>query len=590
MAQQGGGFGGGGFQGGFGGQQGTAQRQLDTAAHQIDQNIALYLNGPEIKNILTPGEYSEWKLTLKAGQVVIGEARSEAFDPALEIVDEKAKVLASNDDRYPGDQRPLLLWRCEKEGTYSVRVRCFHDKSGGQFFTRFRTYDTVDLSEGKVVDYEIATDKPFLFRVPMKAGQIKDVVEDLQRPKGFTRFVFNSVIFPSGIPEWSPTLSEPLSPAIRALVAPVSGDYYMMETPWRTESGKGLISVATRDIVPAKLVKEGLQLTGTAKTNLPTIWELPVKAGDFLEVSTPDLSLGCKLLFSEVPDFAKFDVTKPETNPFYPQEKPIGVNPEPAVDVLPARARDGRVAVFRARRDTTLWVSTDGAGPNNKTYNLRVKSAATEFVEGKSNLGKLRVGNSDYWAIEAKAGDVMSLATSATGFAQQITVRDPDLGEIRVTTAAPDQTSDTWQMIVQKPGRYLVAVSCLGDGGGGDYSLSRNVYHATDFNRSKPAKGEISAGQVQVWKFTAAPNDPMLVHWNSSNWNYTISIYNEKGESADFDRQTIDPNNLYGLLKVDQPRTYVIVLTGGAEKANYAIELSGIPGYSPGPAKGTKGK
>lgn len=584
MAQ--GGFGGGGSQGGFGGQQGPSQRQLDNSSRLIEQGISLYLNGEEIKNILTPGEFSEWKLTLKAGQVVVGEARSEAFDPALEIVDDNGKVQATNDDRYPGDQRPLLFWRCEKEGTYSLRVRCFHDKSGGQFFTRFRTYDTVDLSAGKVVDYEIATDKPFFFRVPMKAGQIKDIVENRNSPKGFTGFVFNTVIFPTGLPERSPALSEPLSPAIRALVAPVAGDYYLMETPYRTQNGKGVISVATRDIVPAKLVKEGSELTGTAKTNLPTIWELPVKAGDFLEVSTPDLSLGCKLLFSEAPDFSKFDVSKPETNPFYPQEKSIGVNPEPAVDVLPARARDGRIAVFRARRDTTLWVSTDGIGPYEKTYNLHVRSAAAEFVEGKPNAAKLRVGNTDYWAIEAKAGDVMSLATTANGFAQKISVRDPGLEEIRDTTAAPDQTSDKWQMIVQKPGRYLVAVSCLGDGGGGDYSLSRRVFHATEFSRTKPAKGEIADGQVQIWKFTAAPNDPLLVHWNSSQWNYEVSIYNDKGQESDFQRLTIDDHNLYGLLKVSQPQTYVIILTGRAEKANYTIELNGIPGYTPNPAKG----
>src|SRR5260370_128290 len=82
---------------------------------------------------LPPGEYCEWILKLKPGQIVFAEAHSEAFDAALEIVGEDKKVLASNDDRFPGDQSPLLCWRCEKEGSYALHVRCFHDKSGGQF-------------------------------------------------------------------------------------------------------------------------------------------------------------------------------------------------------------------------------------------------------------------------------------------------------------------------------------------------------------------------------------------------------------------------------------------------------------------------
>jgi hypothetical protein len=64
--QGGGGFGG----GGMGGVQGGAQlQQLDRSLRRIDIAISEYLSGDEIKSILTPGEYTEWPLKLKEGQV-----------------------------------------------------------------------------------------------------------------------------------------------------------------------------------------------------------------------------------------------------------------------------------------------------------------------------------------------------------------------------------------------------------------------------------------------------------------------------------------------------------------------------------------
>jgi len=557
--------------------QGPYARETDQAVQQIDGRLGMYLNGDEIKNILTPGEFSEWTLKLKAGQVVIAEARSDAFDPALEIVDDKDKVLASNDDRYPGDQRPLLLWECKKDGSYGLRVRCFHDKSGGQFHIRFKTYDTVDAGTEGMVEKEVSANTPFLLKVPMKAGQVKDIVTGTGARRDWMRVSFNTVIFPDGLPERSPSLAEPIAPAIRALIAPVAGDYYLLYTAggWRTD--KGPIQIGAREIAPTPLVKQGGKYSAEAPTNVPALWELSVKAGELLQVSTPGLDLGCKFVLSEAPDFAKYDTSKPETNPFFPQLK---VPPQDSpVDVLPARARDGRVTVFRARRDAKLWLATDGLGPQSQQFALHVQPAAAVFAEDQACTGKLKVGNTDYWAIEAKSGDVMTLSTTATGFAEQIVVRDPEMNEIRGTTAGPDETSDKWQMVVQKPGRYLVAVSCLGDGGGGDYSLSRHVFHAKEFGLASPAGGEIKDGQIQIWRFTATPDNPLLIRWNSTNWDYDVAIYDDKGQGADFQRQELDEHNRIGILKVGQPQSFVIVLTGKPRAASYSIALEPIPGY-----------
>jgi hypothetical protein len=561
------------------GQQGGNQGpyQGDGTTQGVERAISTYLNGNELKSILTPGDPLEWQLELKAGQVVVAEARSETFDPAMEIAT-KDKVLSINDDRYPGDQRPLLFWRCEQDGTYFLRVRSFRDKAGGQVLVRFKTYHSIDLSSGEKVEKEMDARAPFLLRIPMKAGQLKDVVADMGGNNHYMSFYYNQVIASNGLPDIN--LSKPLSGAVTAVMAPVAGDYYIMYTPSTDRDAKtGRVRVGTRDVIPGKLTKEGNAYIAKAPTNVPTLWEIDVKKGEFLEASATDLHLQCKFVLAEVPDVSKHDLSKPETNPFFP--RPRVANEEP-FDELPARARDGRITVFHVKRDAKLWLATNGLGPENKQFTVRVKPAAEAFAADGPNAGKLRIGNTDYWAFNANAGDVMTLNTNAANFAQHISVRDPDLEEIRESTAAPDQTTENWRMIVQKPGRYLVAVSCLGDGGGGEYSLSRKVFQAKEFNLAVPAKAQIGQGDIQIWKFTATPNNPLLIRWSSDVWAYDISIYNEKGQQADFQRQAIDDHSTLGILRVDRPQTFVIVLTGNGAKANYAIELSSVSAIKTG--------
>jgi hypothetical protein len=559
-------------------QQGTAQGIYQRESIQaIERNLAKYLNDEEIQSVLTPGEFVEWKLDMKAGQVLFGEAQSSAFDPGLEVVDDSGKTLANNDDRYPGDQRPLVLWRCPANGTYFLRVRSFRDKSGGQVDVRFEAYHSMDVVGDVMTEGIFAATQPFLVRIPMKAGQIKDLVAEKRGDGNYINFNFDVVISPTGLPERSPSLATPISPAIRALIAPVDGDYYLLAVPYGYGGGNGRVRIGTRDFAPRMITLAGSSATVMAPGNRPALFEVNVKKGDLLEASTAELNLNSAFRVSEAIDFSKFDVAKPETNPFFPILRAQPPQQEPALDFLPARSRDGRVAVFQARRDARLWLATDGAGPG-KEYTLAIKPAASSLVEDKSNVGHLKVAKVDYWAFDAQAGDVMSFSSVTTGFNPVVVVREPGLGEIRHAEAALDQTADQWRMTLQKPGSYLVKVSCLGDGGGGQYTLTRKVFRPQEFSMATPAKGEISEGQTQIWKFTATPNNPLLIRWNSSAWNYDVAIYNERGEPSGFQRQTVDEHNQYGLLKVDQPQTFIVVLTGGKAKASYAIELNKVPG------------
>jgi len=487
-------------------------------------------------------------------------------------------VLGSNDDRYPGDQRPLLLWRCEQDGAYALHVRCFHDKSGGQFIVQFRTYESVDLLTDDKVDKVLNGHGEFLVRIPMKAGEIKEIVSEAGTDNNYAGFRVVQIIAPNGLPNIDLAKEVQQITSNTTFMAPVAGDYYAF-ADLSGYQGPIRIHAWTRDIVPQKLVKDGGKQLGKAAVNSPSLWELSVKAGDLLEISTPELSPASSILVTEIPDISKFDVSTPETNPFYPQASSDTPPPGPAFVKLSARARDSRIVVFHAWRDAKLWVGSNGWGAGDRDYVLHIQPAATIFGENEANAGKLRIGNTDYWAFDAKAGDVMTLANTTAGFTPVVIVRDPDMREIRHEEAALDQTNQDWRMIVQRPGQYLVAVSCLGDGGGGSYTLSRKVFHAKEFTTAKPAQAAIANGQVQIWQFTADPNVPLYIHWRSDTWAYDVNVYDEKGQPADFQRERVGGHDAFGILKVYRPQTFVIVLTGQGSAANYSIELNTLPGY-----------
>ncbi|HTQ10450.1 MAG TPA: hypothetical protein VMI31_10290 [Fimbriimonadaceae bacterium] len=566
-----GGFGGGGF--GAGG--GNMGESYDRSVQGIESVISSYLTGEEVKNILTPGEFSEWPITLKAGQVVIAEARSDAFDPALEVVAaDGKKVLASNDDRYPGDQRPLLLWRCDQSGSYSLRARCFHDKSGGQFFLRMKIFDSVDSGQDILCkssrDAQGASLRPsFLIRIPMKAGAIKRIGFGHDGEAGYVTAELRGAISPTGLPDAN--LGRSLSGILRdVIVAPVDGDYYEIAY---ANGDDVKIDPIVSDIAPKRLTEQSAASPANAPAGSVAVWELPVKAGDVLRVSIKGARYDSRILVMERPDFAAYDLSKPDSNPFYPKTTKSGDEENPVLTRLPSRALDGRVCVFAASRDAAVWIATAGTGDVGKEYTLTVEPACREFSEGKSFQERLQVGGADYWSFDANAGDVVAIDSSASAFTEECVVRDPKLEVTEKGFENPDESRVKLDVIAQKSGRYLVSISSMGVGGGGDYKLSRKVIHPSEFRVGSPARGDFSDGQVHVWKFSATPERPLLLRWHATG-QVMNQVTDDKGQYTLLSLDPVDDQTSYAIVKVTQPMTYMISLYPNDPKAKYELELT----------------
>jgi hypothetical protein len=213
-------------------------------------------------------------------------------------------------------------------------------------------------------------------------------------------------------------------------------------------------------------------------------------------------------------------------------------------------------------------------------FSIEVRAAAQPLAEEKTNSGTLRIADTNYWSFPAETGDVIRLNSKTTGFEGKTETFDPDLKEVSKTVAAPDQTSKSWSFMAKKPGRYLVAVSCVGDGGSGTYSLTRGIVHPKEISIGNPARGEISKDDIQAWRFTVTPDHPRMIHWKTSEGTYEYTITDEKGGSpGNLYLEPVDNYNQFGIISVRHPQTYVFVLTGREGKVNYSFELLDLPGY-----------
>ena len=127
-----------------------------------------------------------------------------------------------------------------------------------------------------------------------------------------------------------------------------------------------------------------------------------------------------------------------------------------------------------------------------------------------------------------------------------------------------------------------MSVGSIGGGGGGSYTLRRETISAREFKKGSPAKGRFDTGDVEVWRFTAKPDEPLLIHWKWQGQGQNVVTYDETGQQTNIYTIPIDLAHRYSLLKVEKPTTFLLVFTGKAGKGEYSVELLDLPGYGKG--------
>jgi hypothetical protein len=577
--QGGGGFGGGGL-GGGGGELGGSGRNVgdeERNAARIDAWVAQYLAGTEIESILTPGQANEWTFDLRADEILVAEARSDSFDPALEIVGSAGTVMASNDDRYLGDQRPIVLWRAPVDTKVTLKARSFLDRAGGRFWLRTARHETLTVGREEQKPVVNFYERPRVLRFALKAGEIVQALIAAADSPTSAPMSHRCVIGPLGLPV--PNVLDAIQEALAgAFVAPIDGDYYVYH-PDPVYGGQ--VRVGYKVLDDRTIERKSGSASLAVLDGEPALWNLALEGGEMVDLRADGLQAGSGLAVMVRPEPFAYDPKDPGTNPFAPA-RPKEAGSVPSIRVFDPRPRDGRRSVVATMKPCVIWVASPGRRWNRQAYSLEVSRADQPWPDGTPSKGRLPVGDSEFLSFDTEVGDVLTFRASMNGFAEHLTLFDRDLPGVWTSENQPGRASVYWNLVVRKPGRYTLHLTSIGGGGGGEFVLERHKFAPKEFKKGQPAIGDLADGKAHVWKFTARPGEPLLAHWKATVWNLDVAIYTKDGQPFGWPTTIVDDQNEYGILKVEKPTEIMIVILPSGSKSKYSISLLDLPGRVPG--------
>ncbi|MFZ4508523.1 MAG: hypothetical protein ACOYON_12585 [Fimbriimonas sp.] len=480
-AGAGGGFGGGGFGGQGGGTGGAGGGRASADSNeQLSQNRPESDNGQGLwtfkKAILTPGDRVEFKFKLEKGEVLLASVASDSFDPALSV-ELGGKVLQKNDDRSEGDQSPFLNFRAPEKGEYLLKILSYRSVAGGQFMARFRVITPLDfeLSSGKAQASPGEADRRPQ-RLVARLRLTKDNAYDLRGIGPNSNAIYQSqvirIIGPTGVEsqdfERIPTNGPNL------IQAKSDGDY-LIEYNWGSpEQVVGDFRLAPRiPIAKAGVVEVPLIANGRA------IVEWPVKKGDIIQTTV------------------------------------IGPGSDFSVSVGPTLENDGESAVmpgwcaFRtnvdSRADIVRSFTQDGTVrlvvSSNQVQKVKVTNSdkIPEWEPGVPIERQLNIGDAPIFLFTSTKSELVRVAAVSTTFLPQLEILRLD-GQPANTLFNRLSKRVGDDLYFPNADRFLIRFSCGGNGGSGQYTLTRETLGAASYKLGEPAQAVLGGQALALFE------------------------------------------------------------------------------------------
>jgi len=452
----GGGMGGGGFGGraGYAADSVSEQNNGLPPAPDDDQTPGLWKRKSAI---LSPGDRVEFKFDVKAGQAIMAGVASDAFDPALELVDPAGKTVAKNDDRVEGDQRPFLAYHFTTTGTYVVKVVSYSSKAGGKFQLRSKLFSPFDVSPGKAKHEKVvATDDRLQLRIACTKGKIYDLQNVMELFPTHAQFGnFQGIIGPTGVAASDYDMVSTPSPT-PVFLAKATGDYYV-----EYQAGDApVVQTDVREITP--LVTKATDTKDLAmKSGDLQILEFPVKKDQIIRTVFASNSKAYGYTMSG-PDEAQSPQNGGDAG--YgntPQWTWFKANIDSDADETRIFHGDGMVRLaVRVYADETLTVKNSESIP--------------EWADGKPDDGEIQIGDTRLFLIKSAKSELMRVRGTADHFLPRVDIFRLDGGLAnslcdRISHKAADD------LYFPDAGTFVVRLICDGYGGSGNYQMAREA-------------------------------------------------------------------------------------------------------------------
>ncbi len=530
----GGGQGGGGFGGGRMGPSDSSSGDTFTRQH-----------------ILTTGEYGEWPLKIEAGETIVARAHSTNFDPYLQVVDSVGKEVAANDDIRDGEQDALVRVTFAKRGDYRVLVKAFKSKGGGQYtFTLHRFTATpvpVSTRVSGPLDrkpykwYQFAAEKDVMLVLTVRSGATSHDVEMLD-PAGER---ISTQPFTAGA----------ASGTRLHFSAKVKGTHFL-------RVGARSSSAASVSVFFAPARKLAIKIGETsAPTSLSPdgldLWTFSALPGDVIriEAQADSVSLVKSLDFiadSEVPD--------------------VGKDQGSAVSSLPVSSKAVHEIALLGRKGS-YRVSVLQPNGLAASYRLSILRPVRTADQGVDTSAALPVGDSDYWAVPGKPGQILRLEGVAEQFDMVIDLFSPKGDLVTTNDDGGGGRNPLLTLLMTDAGNYLMRVHSNGDGGGGAYKVKRAIDPVRPLKLGEKSGSSVSTGMNDIWAFTGRAGQAILLSVRSTEFDTSVRLFGPDGREVASDNDSGDDTNSLLSTKLAVAGTYTVWVSPNQGSGKYWVRL-----------------
>ena len=528
--------------GGFGG--GAAGAGGSIAGDPGDANLVT------ARHILTPGERGEWEIEVKEGESIIATAKSEVFDPAIEIVDANEVKLAENDDVAPGVQRAQVLFRFPSPGKYKVLVKGFQAKAGGPYDISLRRFTSSALGAGDNSIAREGVSGQSWMRYEAKRGV--PMVVTLEGVIGGLQDHFA----PTG-EEFEPaTLYHPGGEKY-VIVPEVDGEYYISALT------RGSLDGPMHAIVsPARESATTVGLT-TPKRSLSEgqldIWSFDAEEGQLLDIRllapSRDAWFFVYASNESLQDLADSYASAGESL------KLIGVEEKNRANMTVLVTKKGRYHV--------AVIPRTNAGLE---YGISLADSTTDVPPSGVAQGSLQIGTYQVWGFQGEPGQIVRLQASAEAFDSYFLVYSPSGKRIAIGDDGDSSINASVESVLAESGRYLVVVSAYGGGGSGAYTLNQATIEPRRAAVGSASQGRIEGSGGDVWVVDGREGQSLIVNVRADGFDASVVVFGPSGDVVAESGYGDGDNPLFAV-RFEKPGRYTIRVMSQTGRGTYNLWL-----------------
>ena len=423
------------------------------------------VNAPgRFKKLLTPSLIDRWSFTGKANQTIIANVTTHEFDSVVELVKvegDAEKVLVELDD--PGSNC-AMLFRLPADGEYKLRVHGFENKGGGNYQLELQQFQAAPIilnepvsgvldPKGKAHFYFAMVDDSFAF---LQLQGLSSISSQFRNIKG-----------------------EPIQ-VWETLVAFEKGGENMLDL----SGAPGARFEFVLNTVPRQRLVEGKKLTQKLPAKSPCVFEFEAIKGTFRVI--------------------EIESTRPvASDVFYAPRKREDANRIDAdeaiepLNYLPIGSKGlvTRFAVMFGRTERFQLQLSAGAAT---TVNIEIKDVVTQLDADQIVRDQLVVGSTRFYQVKREQGKTLIAKVESSQFDTTLEMFDATGKPIETDDDGGEGLNSQITQSSYKPDLSLLAVSSVGNGGGGAFQLSLKTQVAKEIQIGPAYSGQ-STGGAEQW-------------------------------------------------------------------------------------------